>query len=368
MLLYLGRNDVESQESAAKYFFLSVLASAILLYGFSFLYGVSGSTALGAVRAALGGTTAAPPQFALFARLALVLIFGGLCFKITAVPFHFYAPDVYQGTTYANAALLSVVPKAAGFVALARILTAALPGLEPYNWAVVLAVSLLTMSYGNVMALWQDDFRRLLAYSSIAQAGYMLLALAVGLAAQDAPGAWNGFSALWFYLATYAAATIGAFAVMEHLGRADRRLDAVDDLAGLGRTRPVPAAAMAVCMFSLAGIPLLAGFWGKFLVFGGALNVNSLSGAAPAARWWFVAGAIIGVLNAAVAAAYYLRIVAVMYFRTPLATPAAQGGLGAWTAAAASRIAGRWHRGLPRPADESRSIRGPTVTPRGRGG
>ena len=330
VLLYLGRNDAESQESAAKYFFLSVLASAILLYGFSFLYGASGSTSLTDIRAAMEGAKPIAPGVVVFARLAMVLIFAGLCFKIAAVPFHFYAPDVYQGTTYPNAALLSVLPKAAGFVAMTRIIATALPGLEPYSWVIVLAVSILTMTFGNVMALWQNDFRRMLAYSSIAQAGYMLLALAVALASRGMTSDWNGLGALWFYLATYAAATIGAFAVMEHLGRADRRLDSIDDLAGLGRTRPAAAAAMAVCMFSLAGVPPLAGFWGKMLVFGGALNVE-----APAARWWFILAAVVGVLNAAVAAAYYLRVAAVMYFRLPLAAPSAQGGHGAWFAAVA---------------------------------
>ncbi|MBN1393541.1 MAG: NADH-quinone oxidoreductase subunit N [Pirellulales bacterium] len=321
VLLYLGRNDAAAQESAAKYFFLGVLSSAILLYGFSFLYGATGSSELSAI-------STASPSFAVFARLALALIFAGLCFKTAAVPFHFYAPDVYQGTTHANAALLSVVPKAAGFVVMARILVQAAPGMEPYSWAIVLAAALLTMTFGNVMALWQDDFRRLLAYSSIAQAGYMLLALAVALVPS---GEWDGLGALWFYLTTYAAATIGAFAAMERLGREDHRLDAIDDLAGLGRTRPATAAAMAVCMFSLAGIPPLAGFWGKLLVFGGALNVE-----APAsARWWFAVAAVVAVLNAAVAAAYYLRIVAAMYFRIPLATPPADGGRGAWFAAVA---------------------------------
>ena len=171
-------------------------------------------------------------------KLALALIFAGLCFKIAAVPFHFYAPDVYQGTTHPNAALLSVVPKAAGLVALVRILVVAMPGMEPYAWQIVLVVSVLTMTFGNVLALWQDNLRRLLAYSSIAHAGYMLIGLAVALATGNAPGAWNGVAALAFYLAAYAAATIGAFAVLEHLGRPDRRLDGVDELAGLGRTRP----------------------------------------------------------------------------------------------------------------------------------
>lgn len=197
-----------------------------------------------------------------------MLTLAGLCFKIAAVPFHFYAPDVYQGTAHPNAALLSVMPKAAGLVALVRILVIAMPHMEPHSWRVVLVISVLTMTLGNVMAFWQDDLRRLLAYSSIAHSGYMLIGLAVSLATGQVAGRWSGLAALWFYLATYAAATIGSFALLEHLGRADRRIDAVEELAGLGRTRPPAAAVLAVCMFSLAGIPPLAGFWGKLLVFG----------------------------------------------------------------------------------------------------
>lgn len=332
VLLYLSRRDAECQESTVKYFFLSVLSSAILLYGFSFLYGVAGSTDLTAVRAMLGDPATLPTGFTAFAKLALALIFAGLCFKIAAVPFHFYAPDVYQGTTHPNAALLSVVPKAAGLVAMVRILVVAMPGMEPYSWRVVLVVSMLTMTLGNVLALWQDNLRRLLAYSSIAHAGYMLIGLAVALATGNAPGDWNGVTAMGFYLATYAAATLGAFAVLEHLGRPERRIDGVEELAGLGRTRPLAAALLDVFMFSLAGVPPLAGFWGKLLLFGSALSVDS------GEQWWFTGLAIVGVLNAAIAAAYYLRIVAVMYFRTPLATPRAEGGLGAWCAAVACAV------------------------------
>jgi len=142
-------------------------------------------------------------------------------------------------------------------------------------------------------------------------------------------------AALWFYLVAYAAATIGAMAVLEHLGRPDRRLDGVEELAGLGQTRPLAAALLAIFMFSLTGVPPLAGFWGKLLVFGSALNVG---GAEAQLQWWFTGLAIVGAINAAVAAAYYLRVVAVMYFRTPLATPRAQGGAGAWWAAVACAL------------------------------
>jgi NADH-quinone oxidoreductase subunit N len=188
------------------------------------------------------------------------------------------------------------------------------------------------MTFGNVIALWQDDLRRLLAYSSIANAGYMLLALAVALAAGGGATAWNGIAAVAFYLVVYSVATIGVFAAFQHVGRPERSLDGVDELAGLGSTKPAVAAVLAVCLFSLTGVPPLAGFWGKFVVFGSALSVDPAAGAGGL-RWWFIGAAVIGVLNAATAAAYYLRIVAVMCFRTPLATPRAQGGAGAWWAA-----------------------------------
>ena len=360
VLLYLGRRDQACQESAAKYFFLSVLASAILLYGFSFLYGATGATDLAAIRAALESDVL-PQGFSTFAKLAVALIFAGLCFKIAAVPFHFYAPDVYQGTTHPNAALLSVLPKLAGFWAMTRILVIALPNtlpaMTPHAWKLVLVAAVLTMTLGNTLAFWQTDLRRLLAYSSIAQAGYVLLALAAAMVFSGAPGniaaAWDGIDALSFYVAVYALATIGAFAMLEHLGRTDRSLDGVDELAGLGVTRPLAAAVLAVCMFSLAGVPPLAGFWGKLMIFGSALSID-----APDARWWFVGAAVLGVLNAAAAAAYYLRVVAVMYFRTPLATPRAEGGRGAWAAAllcAALVVAGCvWGPGM---RDEGRAAR-----------
>ncbi|MCE5268339.1 MAG: NADH-quinone oxidoreductase subunit N [Planctomycetaceae bacterium] len=357
LLLYLGRSDVARRESAAKYFFLSVLSSAILLYGFSFLCGVAGFarsagtphaiTEFAAVHAALDGASGAGQGIALtaFAKLAMVLVFAGLSFRVTAVPFHFYAPDVYQGTTHPNAALLSLVPKAAGLVAMVRILVDAMPAMAPHAWQMVLVVSLLTMTVANVMALWQDDFRRLLAYSSISQAGYMLLALAVALAGGRESGEWDGLATLWFYVVVYALATLGAFAIAEHLGGPNRRVDGIDELAGLGRTRPMAGAMMAVCMLSLTGVPPLAGFWGKLLVFGGALNTGAgvvgqivnlpsqVNNLPHGTQWWFIAAAVIGVLNAAVAAAYYLRVVAMLYFRTPSTTLRPEGGRGPWFAA-----------------------------------
>lgn len=328
VLLYLGRANASSQEACAKYFFLSILASALLLYGFSFLYGIAGSTELSALRAALAEEASSATNLLLLARVAIVLVFAGLAFKIGAVPFHFYAPDVYQGTTNANSGVLAVLPKIAGMVALVKVVFVAMPGLELVGWRLSLILAIMTMTLGNVLALWQDHVRRLLAYSSVAHAGYLLVGLGAAFGAAEqglAQSAIDGISAVFFYLALYALATAGAFAALAWLGSEDRDIDGVDELAGLGRTHPVAAACLAICMFSLAGIPPLAGFWGKLQIFGSAL------GLAPTnpARAWFILLAIIGVVNAAVAAAYYLRIVNVMYFRGSINTPRAQGGEGA---------------------------------------
>ena len=331
--LFLGRHDRLRTEATAKYFFLSVLSSALLLYGFSFLYGVSGSASLGEIgrRLALPAAGMQP-----LSKIALVLIFAGLGFRISAVPFHFYAPDVYQGTSHANAALLSVVPKAAGLVALMRIVVAAMPNVNGQAWQVAMALALVTMTVGNFMALWQDNIRRLMAYSSIAHAGYLLVALAARLASPAAAtGRWDGLSALLFYLAVYSLATIGTFAALAYLGRGTRQIDTVDELAGLTRTRPLMALALAIFMFSLTGIPPLAGFWGKLAIFGSALGVDATT---PGTRLLFVLLAVAGVLNSAVSGAYYLRVVGVMYFRTPLAAPRAEGGRGAALAALACAV------------------------------
>ncbi|HEY2840900.1 MAG TPA: NADH-quinone oxidoreductase subunit N [Pirellulales bacterium] len=335
VLLYLGRRDVESQEAAAKYFFLSIVSSAVMLYGFSFLYGAAGSTQLEIVRETLSGANSTGGAW--FARLALVLIFAGLGFKLTAVPFHFYAPDVYQGTSNANAAVLSVLPKLGALVALVRIVVVAMPGLESYGWRIALVVALLTMTLGNVVALWQDNVRRMLAYSSIAHGGYMLIGLAVALAAGSGAKTARGFDGVGgvlFYVTVYALATTGALATLIYLGRGPRQIDTIEDLAGTAREHPGAGVAMAIFMFSLAGIPPLAGFWGKLNLFTGALSVHDAAGDGEGKlRQWFIALAVIGVLNAAISAAYYLRIVAVMFFR-PAAEKVGRAEAGAGSALA----------------------------------
>jgi NADH-quinone oxidoreductase subunit N len=326
ILLYLGRRDSASQEATVKYFFLSVLASAIFLYGLSFLYGATGSTDLRTIHERLSVVGAEPGGLRALVKVALVMIFAGLGFRIAAVPFHFYAPDVYQGTTHENAGLLSVVPKIAGMMALVRIVALGLAPVESYPWRIALILAVLTMTLGNVMALAQSNLRRLLAYSSIAHAGYMLIGLAAFIATKPgAAGSWDGLGALLLYLLVYALATIGAFAALACLGRGEKPIEAVEELAGLGWTggwgRPLLAGLLAVFMFSLTGIPPLAGFWGKLGVFASALSVG---GSDAHLRSWFIGLAVIGVLNAAISAGYYLRIVGVMFFRLPLATPRIQ--------------------------------------------
>ncbi len=335
ILLYIGRTDARGQESATKYFFLSILSSAILLYGFSFLYGLAGSTQLSQIAAVLGNAGVPGAEVSQFGRalvpLALLMIFAGLAFRLAAVPFHFYAPDVYQGTSNANAALLSTLPKIAGLVVLARIAMTALPGWESLAWKVCLVLSVLTMTVGNILALWQTNLRRMLAYSSIAHAGYLLIGLTVALAmltpefhtvGNAAAEAFNGLGASTFYLLVYIAATVGAFASLVYLSSgtsadsASKQVDTLDDIAGLNRSHPIVALLLAGFMFSLAGIPPLAGFWGKFTLLFGALTIEEAPQVASnSLRGWFIGLAIVAALNAAIAAAYYLRVIGAMYFR-----------------------------------------------------
>ncbi len=334
VLLYLGPRDSQAQEAATKYFFLSLLSSALLLYGFSFLYGVTGSTRLLDIHHELGSEPENAEGLITLSRLAMVLIFAGLGFRLALVPFHFYAPDVYQGTSHGNAAFLAVIPKIAGVAALVRIVIVPMTGegsylkvLSEVGWQLCVVLAIVTMSLGNLVALWQKNVRRMLAYSSVAHAGYMLIGLAVAfsVAGGSREGTTiNGTGATLFYLLVYALATAGAFAGLSYLSEGTKSLETIDDIAGLGRVYPVTAAAMAVCLFSLTGLPPLAGFWGKFLLIGSALSVGD------GTLWmWFAALSVITVINAAISAGYYLRLVAAMYFSEPQAASPRHGGLGA---------------------------------------
>jgi NADH-quinone oxidoreductase subunit N len=321
MLLFVGRRDRDSAEAAAKYFFLSIASSAVLLYGLSFVYGLAGTTLLVGSDPVPGIRDAIlqlgdDPRAAL-APFALLLVLAGLGFKLAAVPFHFYAPDVYQGTTATNAALLATLPKFAAAAGIVRVVLECLPIEAGHAWQVLLVLSILSMTLGNVCALWQKNLRRLLAYSSIAHSGYMLIGLTVAQAGAAQGGVdptYGGVSALVFYLAVYTFASLGSFTALSAMGTGGREASSIDDLAGTGRTQPLAAAAMAVFMFSLAGIPPLAGFWGKLTLFTSAINMATTTSGPPSN--WLIALSVIGVLNAAVAAAYYLRVVGVMYFQS----------------------------------------------------
>ena len=320
VMLYLPRHDEAAQEASLKYFLLSVFSSALVLFGFSYLYGMTGTTNLTQIATVLNIQDSAR-DIPLLGAAALITIVAGLGFRVTAAPFHFYAPDVYQGAPTVAAALLAWTPKAAGFVALLRVLGFVLPaGLQPRDMIgtglseqvpiLFWFLAVITMTWGNLLALLQDNVKRLLAYSSIAHAGYMLITLATAPYLRDQGAASDGVEALLYYLVAYGVMTVGAFAILAYLSTPERPVETADDLAGLSRSHPGLALMMAIFLFSLIGIPLTAGFAGKFLILFGAMAVEHTS------LYWMLA--LIGVVNAAIGGWYYLRLVAVMYLRQPL--------------------------------------------------
>ncbi|CAN5630626.1 NADH-quinone oxidoreductase subunit N [soil metagenome] len=335
VLLYLPNRGAIGQEAALKYFLLSILSSGIMLFGLSYLYGLAGTTNVTALvdtfsDAHRGG--ASP-----LAVLAMVLVIAGLAFRITAVPFHYYAPDVYQGGPTAVVAELAVLPKIAGFVVLARLLGFTtlpvddLPFPDSTQIPLMLWVlAAVTMTVGNVMALIQENLKRTLAYSGIAHAGYMLLGLLAAGADTASPVPYvTGLDAILVYLVGYALMTLGVFAVIIYLNTATRTTETVDDLAGVGRTNPVAAACLAVCLLSLIGLPLTAGFVGKLLLFYSLFDVPTTAGLGVMYRVLVA----IAALNAAIGAVYYLRLLGVAYLRTPLNPEAKAKGTGPLLAA-----------------------------------
>ncbi len=342
ILLYLPRLDNPAREAAMKYFMLSIFSSALLLFGFSYLYGLTGTTNLPAMVGTLA--RAELPKAAL---VALVMVVAGLGFRLTVVPFHFYAPDVYQGTPTSCAAMLAFVPKVAGFAALLRLFGyipfAAGPGGTLTGAAfsdtqlgaqvphLLWILAVVTMTLGNVLALLQDNVKRMLAYSSVAHAGYMLMGLVVARfppAGSASPVYVPGVEAVLFYLAAYGAMTIGAFAVLGCLGTKERPAETVDDLAGLSKSHPGLALLLLLFLLSLIGIPLTAGFVGKMLLIWGTIFVtpNQMD------PLWFRVLAVIAALNAAVGAWYYVRVITVMFLRTPLKPFAKVRAWPAWAA------------------------------------
>ena len=288
------RDDARNNESALKYFLLGSFATAFLLYGVAWIYGATGSTNLTEIRRALT-SGAAPPEAMI--GVAAALIFVGLAFKISAAPFQGWAPDVYQGAPAPVSAFLTVGPKAAAFAVLMRVFLGTLETAASHWMPAIWVCALATMVVGNFAAIMQSNIKRLLAYSSIAHAGYVLVAVAAN--------SGTGSAAVMFYLAAYAFTNIGAFAVVTYFGRAGEKYVGIDDFAGLAQRQPAMAAMLTIFLLSLIGVPLTGGFFGKFYIFKAALDANLI---------WLT---VLGLLNSAVAAYYYLRILVVMYMREP---------------------------------------------------
>jgi|HubBroStandDraft_6_1064221.scaffolds.fasta_scaffold14513_3 NADH-quinone oxidoreductase subunit N len=289
------RDDKRNNESALKYFLLGSFATAFLLYGIAWIYGTTGSTNLGEIRNFL--LTGGAGHNTVLAGTAAALMFVGFAFKVSAAPFQIWAPDVYQGAPAPVTLFMSAGPKAAAFAVFMRVFTTAFGPITNHWEAFVWSSALLTMIVGNFAALTQTNIKRMLAYSSIAHAGYVMVAIA----------AHNqiGIAAAMFYLAAYALMNIGAFAVITHFSRQGEKYVNIEDLAGLGWKQPVTAALFSIFLLSFIGVPLTGGFFGKFYIFKSALDANLI---------WL---AILGLLNSAVAAYYYLRIIVVMYFEEP---------------------------------------------------
>ncbi len=328
LLLYLSRRNTSTQEAATKYFFLSIFSSGLLLFGFAYLYGIIGISNLKALSyLAQVSVSMRDVPHPILGLIALVFIMAGLGFRVAAVPFHFYAPDVYQGSPTILAALLAWVPKGIGFVAILRTLIAVLPD-DPKSTMNQVAkqgavlcwiIAAVTMTLGNTVALAQTNLKRLFAYSSIAHAGDLMVGVTVAFRNGAIPnGVALGSEAVLFYLVSYALMTLGAIAVIIGLSTPERPVETVEDLAGLAKSHPIMALAMAICLFSLAGIPPLAGFIGKFNLFVAAFAATS----DPSDRM-YQSLAVIGVLNSAIGAYYYLKIVVAMYYREQVGLPLA---------------------------------------------
>jgi NADH-quinone oxidoreductase subunit N len=287
------KTDIRSNESSLKYFLLGSFATAFLLYGIALIYGSTGTTNYSIIRglALLQGKV---PSTTLIGMGLLLVGFG---FKVALVPFHSWAPDVYEGAPTPVTAFMTVGPKAAGFAALIRILVQAVPFLAE-DWSPILwVVAILTMTLGNVVAVLQTNVKRMLAYSAIAHAGYILVGIVVN--------SNMGFSSVLFYLVIYTVMNLVAFSVVLSFSRkGDSRVN-LEDYGGLGRKAPFPAAALSLALISLAGIPLTGGFVGKFYLFSAAIQRG------------YIGLAIVGVLNSVVSVFYYFRVMVYMYMREP---------------------------------------------------
>ncbi len=294
------KSDARSNEGALKFLLIGVLSTAVMLFGMSLIYGFTGTLNIGQIASRLQALGDEPA-----AVMAMFMVITGFAFKVSAAPFHFWAPDTYEGSPVPVAAYLSVASKAAGFAGLLQVTFVAFPTYSRY-WAPAFAVlAAFTMLIGNVIALAQTNMVRLLAYSSVAQAGYMLVPFAVGSSSPDARG--EAFQAVLIYLLIYAFTNLGAFAVVTLVSQRQPS-NLIADYAGLGRRSPVLAAAMSIFLLSLAGLPPLAGWYAKFVVFRAAINGNHAS--------LFALAVFMGVMTV-VALFYYASIAHSMWVSSP---------------------------------------------------
>ena len=308
-LAALRRDHAVSTEAAMKYFVLGALASGFLLYGLSMMYGATGSLDIPTVlnRIHAGNINTSVLTF------GLVFIVAGLAFKLGLAPFHMWVPDVYQGAPTAVTLLISGAPKLAAFGITYRLLVEGLSGLAGDWQEMLIVLSVFSMTLGNLAAIAQTNLKRLLAYSAIAQLGFMLLGLTPTVIDLNTYSAVNGYSSAMFYIVTYVLTTLGTFGLIMFLSRHGFESEEIADLAGLAKRSPWVAAVMSIFMFSLAGIPPLVGFYAKFAVLQALVSTNQAG---------YIVLAVIAVLLSLIGAYYYLRIVKTMYFDEPLdATP-----------------------------------------------
>ena len=303
------RRSPQSAEAALKYFLIGAFASAFLLYGIALIYGATGTTNLPGIGARLGSA-----PLSLMASLGLGFLLIGLGFKVAAVPFHMWTPDVYEGSPTPVTGFMAAAVKAAGFAALARILVESFPAATMHWRPIVLVLAIATMVLGNLVALSQRSLKRMLAYSSIAHAGYLLMGLAAASTA--------GVQGILVYLIVYVLMNVGAFLVIIAVARVNGSED-ISAFRGLGSKAPIAALALTIFLFSLTGIPPFAGFAGKYLLFAAVVRQGG---------FWYVLLAVIGVLNSAVSLFYYARIIKAMYLeeptdQRPLAVPALYTGV-----------------------------------------
>jgi NADH-quinone oxidoreductase subunit N len=286
-----NRDDIKSTEAGLKYFVLGALSSGMLLYGASLIYGFTGTVSF-------AGIAAAAKTGSLGIVFGIVFLLAGLCFKVSAVPFHMWTPDVYEGAPTPVTAFFASAPKVAAMAVFTRVALTAFPGIMPQWQQIVVFVSIASMALGSFAAIGQKNIKRLMAYSSIGHMGFALVGLAAGTA--------EGAQGVLIYVSIYVAMTLGTFSVILAMKRNGQHVEKISDFAGLSRTNPLLAFFFAMLLFSLAGVPPLAGFFGKFYVFVAAIKAGLFT------------LSVIGVLTSVIGAYYYLSIVKVMYFDEPL--------------------------------------------------